>query len=45
VCIACAFWMIGEGLLGKKPVFNVSPLFGAKYDQLVGVGFEVMHAR
>jgi len=37
--------MIGKDLLGKKLVFNVSPLFGAKYDQLVEVRFEVMHAR
>ena len=32
-------------IFGKKPVFNISPLFGAKYVQLIGVGFEVMRAQ
>jgi len=31
VRIACAFWMIGEGLTEKKPVFNIPCLFGSKY--------------
>ena len=34
VRIACAFWMIGEGLTEKKPVFNIPCLFGSKYVRL-----------